>query len=254
MKKSTLKITTESAGTNITPVIKIVQPIAQFKPDLNNVDDDDPVDDLIRTFLHAPCMVEPHFLFRTYTHFPVPFEGTPTHWITTIAPINAKDHFDTFKNIVLSRMIPYEDHVSINRGEVAVIDKNLHGTRKAERIDTSVIKHSKIQEFFQWLDETEPATWEEQQPDPSAADINSAKYYGSLHPVDEPKKFPMETIRDYFELSLEQGERMNAFNNTPHNMLDTKVSSAAEAFEKAFDINKSPQGAEYWQKVISRIS
>lgn len=253
MKKSTLKIATESAGTNLTPVIKIVQPAAQFNFDPKNLEEDDPIDDLIRTFLHTPCMVDRNEWFRLYTHFPVPMDGvSPTHYVTTIAPLNERCLFENFKNAILGRVIPYEDHVKINRGEIEKCDNRLAGTRKTERIDLSIIKHNKICDFFAWLESAGYCSWKERQPDFNKAEINSAKYEGAK--PQNKSSYILETIRDYFELSLEQGERMNAFENTPFAKLDLPVKNVAEAFEKAFDIKKSPQGAEYWQKVINRIA
>lgn len=232
--ESTLKIGTSSRGIHGVPVIKIVQPIHLVNPD-PSLDIDDVKDELISSFLHTPVMQFPNILFIVDSHFNYPAE-TPKFRITTISAIEEGQIFHTFKRVILDRLISYDNLVDINEFERSNARINDCGP-----VPFDYDKYLQIKQFFDWV-------WEQ----PYNGDPVNTPIQTRRDPVIKTK-IPLETIRDYFELSLEQGERMNAFENTPKSILDIQVSNASEAFAKAFDIKKSPQGAEYWQKIINRI-
>lgn len=228
---STLKISTSSRGVHGVPVIKIIQPLSLIDPPIHM--DVELKDELIASFLQTPCMAHPNSLFRVDTRWTAEEEKVR---ITTISAIEEGQVFHTFKHAILDRLISYDNLVEINEFEKSNARINDCGP-----VPFDYDKYLQIKQFFDWV-------WEQ-------------PYNGD--PVNTPiqtrrdtvikTKIPLETIRDYFELSLEQGERMNAFENTPKSILDNRVSNASEAFAEAFDINKSPQGAEYWQKIINQI-
>lgn len=61
------------------------------------------------------------------------------------------------------------------------------------------------------------------------------------------------TIRHYFEMCLSDGERQNAFDNTPKYKWDSPAKDAYEALDIAFDFATSPQGYDYWNEIIERL-
>lgn len=69
-----------------------------------------------------------------------------------------------------------------------------------------------------------------------------------------PIKSPKLTIRHVFETMLSQDERIAAFENTPKYKWDSEVISPDHALDVAFDFQSSPQGADYWNKVLSRLN
>jgi hypothetical protein len=212
--KSTIKITTECG----VPAIKIIQPIdcVNF---VNNNEDYDVRDKLLSEFIQKPSMTDWNGWFRVNTHFTHPFEN-PTHQITTIAPVEVGELFNLFKHNILNRLVPYNTICAINEGK-----------------EKSQGKHAKIMEFFNWLEEQEGATWEEQHP-----------YLESQLPKSVQIK---RTIRDFFELDLPHQEaRMAAFDNTSKTKLDLEVNSLQEAILQSFYISDTPQGAEYWQDIL----
>lgn len=177
--KSTLKIVTVPYGNGLKPVIKIVRSTATIhQSDQSIIDDEDPRDELINQFLKNPCNEGDYDWFKINTSYPVPFGNqNPTHQVTTIAPVEENDLFFRFRHAILGRVVPYEDHVKINRGEVpdAQSEERLRTMqRPVDRLDLSLEKFKKINEFFNWLDETGYCTWEEQQPDLEKANRNSA--------------------------------------------------------------------------------
>jgi hypothetical protein len=213
--KSTIKIDTEQGQ----PILKIVQPIDCVNFTLQN-DDYDVRDKLLSEFIQKPSMTDWNGWFRVNTHFTHPFEN-PTHQITTIAPVEVEELFNLFKHNILNRLVPYNTVIAINSGELK-----------------SKGKHAKIIEFFNWLSEQEWATWEEQHP------------YLSEQ---KPKLTKRKTIRDVFETRLSDEERIAAFDNTPRYKWDTGIESDYQALDVAFDFSTSPEGLEYWNKVLERL-
>lgn len=157
--KSTLKI---DYAPNGKPIIKIIQPSDCLDLHTHPDGDYDVRDKLIADFLHTPMNCDINGLFQVYTHGSL--EKDPKFHVTTIAPIDVSKQFDVFKHTILNRIIPYEDLVKINRNEIYQGDPNATGVRIAERIDISHEKYIRINEFFNWLSETEWASREEQQP------------------------------------------------------------------------------------------
>lgn len=249
--ESTLKIDYSGRGVHGIPVIKIIQPV-HLVESTNNEAIEDVRDRLIAEFLHTPSMVNRNHFFRLDTYGPLPTgkENIKPIAVTTISAIEEGQMFHTFKHAILDRLISYDNLVEINEFKNSIVinpeQSGNHGP-----VPSGYDKYLKIQEFFDWL-------WD--QPYAINTPISDRPIEvrrDTVKPIEKHvsgnKSFPMETIRDYFELALEQGERMNAFENTPEQRLDSKVSSAQEAFDKAFDIFGSKQGAEYWQKIIDRI-
>jgi hypothetical protein len=220
--KSTIKIDTEQGQ----PILKIVQPIECVNFTLQN-DDYDVRDKLLSEFIQKPSMTDWNGWFRVNTHFTHPFEN-PTHQITTIAPVEVSELFTLFKHNILNRLVPYNTICAINEGK-----------------EKSQGKHDKIIEFFNWLNEQEWATWEEQHPYleqlPKKTEINLSSL---------PKRM---TIRGVFETRLSDEERFAAFNNTPKYKWDADVESDHQALDVAFDFETSPEGSDYWNKVLERI-
>jgi len=233
--ESTLKIATSSRGVHGVPVIKIVQPVYLSNP-IPGYDFEDVKDELISSLLHTPCMQYPNQLFRVDSRFQYPADGESKVVITTISAIEEGQMFHAFKHAIFDRLISYENLCDCIEFEKRPSGPGAHGP-----VPFDYDKYLKIKEFFDWV-------WD--QPyngDPVNTPIETRR-------DTQPKPvIPMETIRDYFEMTLEQGERINAFENTPKVRLDMKVQSIAEAFQKAFNIFESKQGAEYWHRVIDRV-
>lgn len=219
---STLKISTSSRGVHGVPVIKIIQPINLIDPPIHM--DVELKDELIASFLHTPCMTNPNSLFRVDTRWTA--EDAQVR-ITTISAIEEGQIFHTFKHAILDRLISYDNQVEINilKNQIKNLEIPKGATHKAP-VDYD--KYLKIQEFFNWL-------WEQ----PYNGDPVNTPIETRRDTVRETK-IPLETVRDCFELSLEPGERINAFENTPGYILDTKVDNIADAISNAFDINKTP--------------
>lgn len=218
--KSTIRIDTEQGQ----PILKIVQPIDCVNFTLQN-NDYDVKDKLLSEFIQKPSMTDWNGWFRVNTHFTHPFEN-PTHQITTIAPVMVDELFNLFKHNILNRLVPYNTIIAINSGE-----------------EKSQGKHAKIMDFFNWLDEQEWATWDEQHPyiEESQSTIQNAL----------PKT---RTVRDFYELDLPQEARMKAFDNTPKTKLDRYVENLQQAIFNSFDISQTPDDAKYWQDVILQFS
>lgn len=176
--KSTLKVVTTPYGDGLRPVIKIVRPTAIIhQSDQSIIDDEDPRDELINQFLKNPSNIDGYGWFNIHTNYPVPFgHDNPTHYVTTIGPVDEKDLFFRFRHAILSKIVPYEDLVAINRGEARSLEQinDEMCPDPITRLDTSVCRAHEINKFFDWLDETGYCSWEEQQPDPIKADRNSA--------------------------------------------------------------------------------
>lgn len=62
------------------------------------------------------------------------------------------------------------------------------------------------------------------------------------------------TISHVFETMLSQDERIAAFQNTPKYKWDSEVNSPDHALDIAFDFASSPEGSEYWNKVLSNLN
>lgn len=218
--KSTIRIDTEQGQ----PILKIVQPIDCVNFTLQN-NDYDVKDKLLSEFIQKPSMTDWNGWFRVNTHFTHPYEN-PTHQITTIAPVMVDELFNLFKHNILNRLVPYNTIIAINSGE-----------------EKSQGKHAKIMDFFNWLDEQEWATWEEQHPyiEESKSTIQNAL----------PK---VRTVRDFYELDLPQEARMKAFDNTPKTKLDRYVENLQQAIFNSFDISQTPEDSKYWQDVILQFS
>lgn len=231
---STLKIATSNRGVHGVPVIKIIQPLDLIDPPI--YEGVELKDELIASFLHTPCMAHPNSLFRVDTRWTA--EESKVR-ITTISAIEEGQMFHTFKHAILDRLISYDSLVEINEFEIS--SSNINGLGKTP-LDYD--KYLQIKQFFDWL-------WD--QPYASNTPISAIRIETRKNVKPTPPTIPMETIRDYFELSLEQSERINAFENTPQNKLDKQVENIWDAINSAFNITKSPQGAEYWQKVIDRV-
>lgn len=212
--KSTIRIDLEDGQ----PTLKIVQPIDCVNFTLNN-EDYDVRDKILSHFIQKPSMSDWNGWFRVNTHFSNPYEN-PTHQITTIVPVEVSELFNLFKNNILNRVVPYDTIVAINSGN-----------------EKSQGKHAKILEFFNWLDEQEWATWEEQHP-----------YLETLPTSVESNK--KRTVRDFFESDLPHDASMAAFDNTSHARLDLEVNNLQEAILQSFYISDTKQGAEYWQDIM----
>lgn len=239
--ESTLKIDYSGRGVHGIPVIKIVQPLYLVES-TNNEAIEDVRDRLISEFLHTPCMVHRNHFFRLDTYggpIPTGKQNDKKISVTTISAIEEGQMFHTFKHAILDRLISYDNLVEINEFERS--SSNINGFGKTP-LDYD--KYLQIKQFFDWL-------WD--QPYASNTPISAIRIETRKNVKSTPPTIPMETVRDYFELSLEQGERINAFENTPQNKLDKQVENIWDAINSAFNITKSPQGAEYWQKVIDRV-
>lgn len=64
------------------------------------------------------------------------------------------------------------------------------------------------------------------------------------------QQFPRVTVRDYFELDLNQDARIAAFENTAKIKLDNPTKNLGDAILQSFYISETPQGACYWQDII----
>lgn len=154
--KSTLKIDYERGLENY-PVIKIIVPTEERLIPSNpevfwHSEDDDVRDKLIRDLLHSPLYSEPNHFFNVKTAFPIE-AGT----LTTIGAIKETDLFDIFHAAILQRMVPYETRCLMNKKE-----KLPDGQGRTPH--DGELEGRKINEFFDWLKETERCPYPERQP------------------------------------------------------------------------------------------
>lgn len=139
--KSTVKVDLQSQNSGSTPVIKIIQPIGGLD---ENSPDFDVRDKLIRDFLHTPCMSERNDWFRLATYFPHPMGNEARVHITTIAPCREQELFDSFRNAILNRIIPFDTLIKINQRKASDPDM----CRTPDNMEVEAIK---INQFFDWL-------------------------------------------------------------------------------------------------------
>lgn len=156
--KSTLKIDYSSRPNGGRPVIKIVQPIELLKAE-NYAEDVDVRDVMIRDYLHTPCMSDRNGLFRVSSHFETPHGNNPTHYITNIDVVPEEEMFYTFRHAILNRLIPYNTLLSMDREEPKKPDDTSCSTRFERELEAK-----KINEFFDWVEQTGYCSWEERQP------------------------------------------------------------------------------------------
>lgn len=125
--ESTLKISRSGSS----PAIKIIQPSSVLN--LQESDDYDERDMLLKEFLHAPMMVYETDWFILNTNF----TASNGHKITTIVPVDQRELFYKFRHAILNRLVPYETIVAINRQEAFAKPDS---------------PYAKIMEFFDWAD------------------------------------------------------------------------------------------------------
>ena len=138
--KSTLKI--DLQGQN--PIIKIIRPDEVVK--LQETDDYDVKDKLINDFLKNPLYHNNYEWFQIASNFQV--EGKQVV-LTTIAPVLEETLFERFKCTILSRIVPYNTLVEIEKYKASDPkngrEKGFNREHEAE----------KIIEFFDWLSKQE---------------------------------------------------------------------------------------------------
>jgi len=159
--KSTIKI---DFAPNRKSIIKIIRPQEVLDLEIYPNGDYDVRDKHINDFLKGQLNCEPYSLFQIGRNGML--EQAP-YDVTTIIPVEHKDEFDLFKHKILINVIPHEDLIKINSGEAVTLENEtslLNSARKQERIDISVEKYRKINEFFNWLDETGCCEWKDRQP------------------------------------------------------------------------------------------
>lgn len=145
--KSTIKIDYTSSSFGGTPIIKILRPndVIELQEFVDG--DYDVRDKLINDFLQAPHKVEPYNLFCIHTCGTL--EKSGNNHVTTIRPLLVEEQFKTFKYNIINRLVPYDTIMSINRQET---DPN------------DVTKYKKVNDFFDWLNTQDWASFDEQQP------------------------------------------------------------------------------------------
>jgi hypothetical protein len=140
--------------------------------------------------------------------------NTANHSLTSIKPVALKDEFSI---------------------AVAIIQKQLYMTSRNDDATTESCVAC-ITEMFDRLD------------------VLKGEMLSNYVKSSVPKKSRYDgTIRHYFEMCLADGERMNAFNNTPIEKWDMEAKDAGEALDIAFDFGSSPQGYDYWDKIRNRV-
>lgn len=142
--KSTIKIATESRGTQLIPVIKIIQSLDDLHPDCSENDIHE-LDRLIAYFLHLPLMTNRNYLFQVTSHFDHPAEN-PQIAVTVISPIEETDVFRTMKNAIRDRLFSYDEIIDINQ-TINGIPNTV--TKEHPSGYNSFIY---INEFFEWLE------------------------------------------------------------------------------------------------------
>lgn len=146
--KSTLKI--DVSGSQ--PVIKFIQPIDIIK--IQEGDDYDVRDKILNAFLHSPSKADRNYWFKLHSCFPHPPEPASVQ-ITTISPVPTEDLFQCFRNTILGYLVPYKTLLKMGQDKIDCNRTPYNGELKAKAIN----------DFFDWLEEEEWATYEEQQPD-----------------------------------------------------------------------------------------
>lgn len=164
--KSTLKIDFQSRYTGGMPVVKIVQPLELNNARYDHSQDVDPKDTMLSHFLHTPSMVERNMWFKVSTFFNTPHES-PTHSVTNIEPVQADDILPSFKNTLLSMYVPFRslNTISFNRYSTLLDDwkQPAFCPKTGEEVPDKYDIYLKINEFFNWLQDTERASFQEQQ-------------------------------------------------------------------------------------------
>jgi hypothetical protein len=155
--ESTLKIATESRGTHLTPIIKIIQPIALVNPD--PTEDYDERDKLIANFLHTPCMAERNTLFEVCSHYPHPMNEDAQVYITTIAALEENNFLHRMRWAMIHRYIPHDDIYEFN----AIGNKIKSGEQEEwpkEKVSIYMSMWHSINNFFDMLERSERPAWE----------------------------------------------------------------------------------------------
>lgn len=149
--KSTLKIDYASLDGG-RPVIKIIQPSSALELKDYPDGDYDVRDKLISDFLHHPLSAAPNTLFEVVNRGPL---EKAEYSVTIISPLDVDQQFYRFKHTILNKMVPWSTLVHINSG---LNEKNDLANLKGYE------NYLKITQFFDWLDQAEWATWDEQNP------------------------------------------------------------------------------------------
>lgn len=148
--KSTLKIAFQSNMRPELPVIKIVQPIDQKNGKFDPSEDNDVKDELLHAFLTKPASKDYYPFFTVKSSFPHPSEN-PTHWITTIQPVQVQDVLYKIRHMVLNRFVHSDSIVSMN----GMIENEYHSNEIPNDLvleNGGVENYKKIHEFFNWID------------------------------------------------------------------------------------------------------
>ncbi len=161
--KSTLKIDYDRGQENYS-VIKIVIPdkpphpikcgeTPGFAEDI----DEDVRDKLIQDLLHTPCWSQPNHFFEVKTTFPI-----ESGRLTTIGAILEDRLFYTFRHAIINRIVPYDTIIATNIEK----NKNIANKDPLNGRENYHKEHllNKIDEFFDWLDKQEYASFEERSP------------------------------------------------------------------------------------------
>lgn len=120
-------------------------------------EDEDERDKMVREFLHHPLYSEPYDFYQKGCRIKIPNGKT----LVTIEPIDERDLFYRFRHAVLNRFVPYDTLVALNQENKAIES----GDKKSTPGGLPIRKYydgedlaNKINEFFDWLDNTEYAT------------------------------------------------------------------------------------------------
>lgn len=211
--KSTIKIDYDR-NQELKPVIKIILPLDLREGEMcSEAHDIDPRDKLIADFLHTPRNIVENYLFEVNQRLLI---NNGESLLTTIAAIPEESIFTRLKTAIIGRLV----------GDDSMQECQDMRGKTNRPCPHNYDKWLKITEFFEWVEE---------QP-----------YSGNID-------VPLVTIRSVFESRLTDEERMAAFNNTPKYKWDIGAENAYQALNQAFDFKTSPEGYEYWNKVLEGL-
>lgn len=216
--KSSVKIDYDRSQ-ELKPVIKIILPLDLRDGDkCTEAHNIDPRDKLVADFLHTPRNLVENYLFEVNQRWLI---DNGSSLLTTISPIPEEEMFFRLKTAIMGRIIG--DNIEAYRG-----CESFKESDKTGPCPLNYDRWLKITEFFEWVKE-QPYSGESVLPDKL-------------------------TIRHVFETMLSQDERIAAFENTPKYKWDSEVISPDQALDIAFDFKSSPQGVDYWNKVLSMLN
>lgn len=153
--KSTLKIAFQSNMNPELPVVKIVQPIDYREGIFNPVEDHDPKDEMLSAFISKPASNDHYPIYEVSTSFPHPMEN-PTHWITTIRPVEETIVLYRLRHMVLNRLVPYETIVTLNSMTNERLAEYFNGDPNKKEIGyLGAEEYKKIHDFFDWVEKQE---------------------------------------------------------------------------------------------------